>query len=211
VAVAQSEGSALAALKLLPKDVAKRLARIEARDGAPVPERWHLLVYEPDSEHGVREFVVAGGRLVAVRTLSQFADTLKPSDVFGGDSVKLDSEQIARWAALFAAANGGQVGSLNYELKKDSELNGPVWTATILDPAGDQLGAITVNALKGTILDSAGFEKSPAPELLVSPVAAPVTSRPAKLRAAPPTPTPRPNLFRRILGANEEKPPMPAR
>jgi hypothetical protein len=206
VAFAQSEGSALSALKLLPKDVAKRLARIEARDGAPVPERWYLLVYDPEAERGVREFVVTGGKVVAARTLSQFADSLKLSDVFGGDSVKLDSEQLARWATLFVAENGGRLGSMNFQLTKNPALNGPVWTATVLNPEGDQLGAITVNALKGTILGSDGFEKSPAPELLVSPVAAPVVTRAPKARIAPPTPAPKPSLVRRIFGANEEKP-----
>jgi len=210
-AFAQAEGSALAALKLLPKDAAKRLARIEARDGAPAPERWHFLVYDAEADRGVREFVVAGGKVAAVRTLSQFADTLKPTDVIGGDSVKLDSEQIARWAALFVTANGGQVGTLSYELQKDSALNAPVWTATVLDPAGDQLGAITVNALNGGILTSDGFEKSPPPELLISPIIAPVATRPPKARVAPPVATPKPSIVRRIFGANEEKPPKPTR
>jgi hypothetical protein len=210
-AFAQADGSALAALKLLPKDAAKRLARIEARDGAPVPERWHLLVYDAGTERGVREFVVAGGKVVAVRMLSQFADTLKPADVIGGDSVKLDSEQIARWAALFVTANGGQIGSMNFELQRDSALNVPVWTATVLDPAGDQIGAITVNALNGGILTADGFEKSPPPELLISPIVPPVASRPAKARVAPPAAKPKPSLVRRIFGASEEKPPKSAR
>jgi hypothetical protein len=47
---AQSEpaNSALGALKLLPRGEAKRLARIEARDGTPVPERWHFIVHDPN-------------------------------------------------------------------------------------------------------------------------------------------------------------------
>jgi hypothetical protein len=212
VAVAQSEGTALAALKLLPKDAARRLARIEARDGAPVPERWHFLVYEPDSARGVREFVVAGGKVVAARTLSQFADTLKPADVFGADLVKVDSELIARWATLFAAANGGRIGLVNYQLQKDATLDAPVWTATVLDPSGDQIGALTVNALKGDILNSDGFEKSPSPELLAVPAAQSAgASRTSKGRTARTVPTPKPNLLRRIFGANEENPSKPAR
>ena len=53
-AFAQGEGSALDALRLIPKDAAKRLARIEAREGAPAPERWYLLVYEPVEKRGLR-------------------------------------------------------------------------------------------------------------------------------------------------------------
>jgi len=46
--LAQGDGAALAALKLLPKDAAKRLARIEAWDGVPQPERRHFLAHDPD-------------------------------------------------------------------------------------------------------------------------------------------------------------------
>jgi hypothetical protein len=211
MALAQSDGSAFAALKLLPKEAAKRLCRIEARDGSPVPERWHFLVYDPVAERGVREFVVANGKMVAVRTLSQFADTLNETEAFGGETLKVDSETIARWAALFAVANGGKVGSLNYQMAKDPVSNGPVWVATVLDPVGDQLGALTVDAVKGAILNSDGFETAPAPELLASPVAAPVSSRSSRARIATPAPTPKPNVLRRIFGASEEKSAKPAR
>ena len=125
-AAAQSDGTALDALKLIPKDAAKRLARIEAHDGSPVPERWHLLVHDPAEERGVREYVVAGGKLAASRTLSQFAEALKPADVFGAGAVKIDSAQVARLAAAFAEANGAKAASLNYELARDATAGVPV-------------------------------------------------------------------------------------
>ena len=51
-AAAQGGGTALDALKLIPKDAAKRLARIEAREGTPAPERWYLLVHDPAEQRG---------------------------------------------------------------------------------------------------------------------------------------------------------------
>jgi hypothetical protein len=59
--------SAIAAIRLLPKDVQKRLARVEARDGTPWPARWYLLVHDPAEARGLREFVVADGELKAGR------------------------------------------------------------------------------------------------------------------------------------------------
>ena len=221
-AAAQSDGTALGALKLLPKDAAKRLARIEARDGAPVPERWYFLVHDPDSPRGVREFVAAGGKIVASRTLSQFADYVNPADVIGTDSVKFNSDQVARLAALFATANGGQIGTLNYELTKIPAQAAPVWRATVLDPQGDQLGVIVVTAAKGALVSQDGFEKTPVSELLS--VATPAGQTPAPVRAvktsaekgnrtrpeeartptpAPaqtPTPTPKSGILNRIFG-----------
>jgi len=156
----------------------------------------------------VREFVVAEGKLVTSRTLSQFADYLKPADVIGAEAVKFNSDQLARLAALFATANGGQIGSLNYELMKSPEQGAPVWRATVLDPQGDQLGVIVVTAAKGALVSQDGFDKTPAAELLS--VASPAGStppptrpgatpakkvnrpRPEETRTPTPTPTPTP-------------------
>jgi len=208
IASAQGDGTVLDALKLLPRDAAKRLARIEAREGAPVPERWYLLVHDPAEERGVREYVVADGKLAGSRTLSQFAEVLKPGDVFGADAVKIDSPHVARLAAAFAEANGGRVASLNYELARDAATGAPVWKATVLDAAGDQLGVLVVTAAKGAVLSSAGFEKMPAADVLVAPAAVPEIPRAAasQKKRATPTPTPKPGLLKRIFGSNEKRP-----
>jgi len=52
-------------LKLLPKDARKGVARIEAREGSPNPERWHILVNDKTAENGLKEFVIADGMIVA--------------------------------------------------------------------------------------------------------------------------------------------------
>ena len=205
-AAVRGDGTALDALRLLPKDAAKRLARIEAREGAPVPERWYLLVQDPDAARGLREFAVAGGRIAANRTLSQFANSLEPADVVGADSVKCDSDQVARLAALFAQANGARVGSILYELAKDPATNAPLWRATILDPAGDQLGVLVITAAKGAVVSHQGFEKEPAPGISTPAKPATSGSRGPAGRVATPSPAPKPSLLRRIFGASEGKP-----
>ena len=185
-AFAQGEGSALDALRLIPKDAAKRLARIEAREGAPAPERWYLLVYEPVEKRGLREFVVAGGKLVTSRTLSQFAETLKPEEIIGADALKVDSILIAKLAAAFAEANGKKAGLLNYELARDPFSGVPVWKVTVLDTAGDQIGMLTVSATKGAVFAADGFEKLPAGITVTPPPPAVVAPPPGtKTKPAP--------------------------
>jgi hypothetical protein len=105
-------------VSLLPKESANRLARIEAREGRPQPERWYLLVHEPEAPRGMREFVVTEGRIAAARDLSQFADKLTPEDAFGSGFLRADSDYCARLAELYAAANGFKAASMHYELRR---------------------------------------------------------------------------------------------
>ena len=162
--------SAIAALKLLPKDAAKRLARIEAREGAPWPERWYLLVHDPAAQVGLREYVVADGALTASRTLSQFADELKPADVIGADVVKFDSEAVASLAARFSMANGARLGSVNYELGKYGENDTPAWRATVMNEKGDPLGVLIITAQKGVVERHDGFDNKPVEIVAEKPV-----------------------------------------
>ncbi len=177
--------SAIAAIKLLPKDAAKRLARIEAREGAPWPERWYLLVHDPAAEFGLREYVVADGALTASRTLSQFADGLKPSDVIGGDAVKFDSDAVASLAARFPMANGARFGSVNYELGKYGENDAPAWRATVMNEKGDPLGVLIITAQKGVVERHDGFDNKPVETVAEKPaVSKPPAIKPPAVKPA---------------------------
>ena len=206
-AAAQGDSSAIDALNAIPKDAAKRLARIEAREGTPSPERWYLLVYDPADARGLREFVVADGKLVTSRLISQFAETLTPEDIVGADAVKIDSTHVARLAAGFANANGAKVGTLSYELTRDAESSTPVWKVTVMDAVGDQLGVLTVDATKGAVVSSGGFEKSPDAALLVPPASVASAGRTAsKKTMSTRKPTPKPGLLKRIFSGDGKRP-----
>ena len=155
--------SALAALKLLPRGEAKRLARIEARDGTPVPERWYFIVHDPKSETGVHEYVVAGGEIVASRDVSQFAENLRVEDVVGGDALKVNSDRAAKLAQQYALANDVNVTAMQYELKKDGAAAAPLWRVTCLGEDGKELGRLVISAGKGTVVSHEGFAAEPPP------------------------------------------------
>jgi hypothetical protein len=221
--------TALSALKLLPKDAAKRLARIEAREGAPWPERWYFLVHDPAQPLGLREFAVADAEVKASRTLSQFADELKPSDVIGADGVKIDSDTVASLAGRFSVANGARFGSLNYELGKYGAAGATAWRATVLNDKGDPLGVLIVDAGTGRVERHDGFDNNPidaSPEPAETPI--PVArvipkARPAATPAKPATaaallqkpvldtkPTPRPGQTAKVATPVKPKPPVAA-
>lgn len=156
--------SALDAIKELPKDQAGRIARIEARDGTPDPDRWYILTQDPAADNGVHEFVVSNGEIVASRAVSQFADSLKPDDILGTTPLNIDSDKAAKLAHDYAEANGAVVTSMNYELKKDGPDAAPAWTVSCMDDKGNKVGQVVVTAGKGNVVSHDGFTLEPEPE-----------------------------------------------
>jgi hypothetical protein len=153
--------SALDAVKQLPRDQAARIAKIEARDGAPDPDRWYILTQDPASDNGVHEFVVSNGEIVASRSISQFAQSLKPEEMLGAAPLNIDSDKAAEMARAYAEANGAVVASMNYELKKDGPGAAPAWTISCVDDQGNKVGEVVVTAGKGNVVSHDGFILAP--------------------------------------------------
>jgi hypothetical protein len=201
--------TAIGALNLLGKEAAANVARIEARDGHPFPDRWYILVHDPAQPRGLREFVFSAGKLVGGRTLSQFADSITADEVIGASAIKVNSDQAAGVAAQFAVHNNARLGTVQYELLKSSSPPAPVWRLTCHGAEGESLGTIVLHATKGSLLGFQGFAKSPiVPETIVAAEAPPTkpaepaipaTDRPkrtANTTAAKPAP-PKINPIRR--------------
>lgn len=153
--------TALAAVKLIPRDKAANLARIEARGGTPEPDRWYLIVHAPEDENGLREFVIANNEIVASRPVSQFTESIKSRDVIGRVAVKIDSDRVAKLARQYAQANNLAISTMNYELKKDGEHATPVWKVSCLDENGRRVGELRVTAGKGNVVSHDGFAVKP--------------------------------------------------
>lgn len=164
---AAKEGStALAAIRALPRGEYKRIVRIEARDGTPTPERWHLIVHDPKDENGLHEYVVSGGELVASRSISQFVESVKADDILKESMVKIDSDKLAALAQEYAQANNVTIATLGYALKKEGADAVPLWNVMCADESGKQIGKLVVSAGKGTVLSHEGFTAEPGAEAL---------------------------------------------
>ena len=170
--------TALDAIKLLPKEQRARVARIEARDGAPEPERWYILVHDRAAENGLKEFVVADGAIVAERGISQFAESLAPEQVFG-DGVRFDSDRAAQIARQYAQVNDVTAATIAYQLRKDGPTTVPLWRLTCFNAIGREVGSLTITATKGAVISHQGFTVEPAVEQKERPR--------EKLRTAPST------------------------
>jgi len=214
VAWAAESVTALGALRLLPKGQARNLARIEGIEGTPAPERWHILVHDKESENGVREYVIAGGAVVASRTVSQFAPSLTEGDVIPAESIKFDSSRAAQLAQDYAIANNMMLASINYRLCKQGTDAAALWRLVCVDEEGKELGVLVVTAEKGNVISHDGFSFTPSnakPELFTpqssSEIAAEETTQDGSASTSKPKhgnkhrkPKEEPGIFRRIGG-----------
>ena len=216
--------TALDAVKLLPKEHRVRVARIEARDGSPEPERWHILVNDRAAENGLKEFVITEGAIVAERGISQFAESLTPDQVLG-DGVRFNSDRAAQLVQQYAQANAIIVASIAYQLRKDGPAAVPLWRLTCYNVLGREIGSLTITATKGAVISHQGFTVEPA--LVVAekpretekprekPRAAPVAQvvreaplQPFREGQPPPPPPKKPNVLQRIFGGGKPEQPQ---
>lgn len=162
--MADENPSALNALQFLPKEDIKSLARIEARDGTPVPGRWYFLVHDPSAASGLKEYVVSAGELVASRGISQFAENLTEADVIGNRPLRIDSDVLAELANDYAAANNVAIDRINYQLLRNRAEIHPMWRLNCFDEGGQQLGTLVVSAARGKVVSHEGFLQVPKSE-----------------------------------------------
>lgn len=207
--------TALDAIKLLPKERRSRVVRIEGRDGAPEPGRWHILVSDPAAQNGLKEFVVADGAIVAERAISQFAESLTPDQMLG-DGVRYNSDRAAQLAQQFALVNGVTVATIGYQLRKDAPTSIPMWRLTCLDANGREVGSLTVTATKGWVISHQGFPVEPASEreeksrekLRTSAATQVVRDRTVQVDREPvPPPPKKAGFIQRLFGADRQAPP----
>lgn len=186
--------TALNAAKLLPKEYKAQIARIEAFDGTPLPERWHILVYDPKGAANghVREFVVADGQIVANRVLSQFAESIEPDEVIKA-TMKTDSDRVLKIARDFAAANQIIPATFQYSLLKFGDDATPAWKVTARDRDGGHLGHVIVSAITGNLIARDGFDIAPETEL----ISAETPAAPSGSGTARPMPAARPTATAR--------------
>jgi len=212
-----SGATALDALRVLAPEQAVNVALITAREGTPDPERWHVIVFDKTSENGVREYVIAGGKRVASRPISQFVEKLEATDVLGPAAIKVDSDKAVKAALQYGVANNKTIAALHFDLRKAPTDGTPAWTVICTDLTGSEVGRLVISATKGDIISHPGFPRDPQPESVAErpvPAAKPDPERsvrkpfvPQKTATPLPLATPKPPLLRRLFGGGNPRNP----
>jgi hypothetical protein len=217
-ATTASAATALNALRILLPEQSRNVALITAREGTPEPDRWHVIVYDQTSDSGLREYVIADGRRVASRPVSQFIEKLSSADVVGPDAIKVDSDRVVKTALQYGVANNKTIAALHFDLRKNPTDGTPVWTVICANLAGTEVGRLVISATRGNVLSHPGFVAEPPVESVAERAAAtpapirveddPAARKPfvPKTVATPlPLATPKPPLLRRLFGGSNPR------
>jgi hypothetical protein len=180
-----------------------------------------VIVFDPTSDSGLREYVIAGGQRVASRPVSQFVEKLTASDVVGPEAIKIDSDRVMKTALQYGVANNKTIALLHFDLRKSPTDGTPIWTVMCADLNGAEMGRLVISAARGDVLSHPGFlvvpplesvaeraTSTPAPARVDPGIEDPNLRKPfIPMKAATPLPlsTPKPPLLRRLFGGGNPR------
>lgn len=195
-AFAAEPSSGLKAAKAIPKTLAKSFAGLSARGGAPVPEKWLVLVHDAKAAGGVREFTVTSGVVVSTKEGSEFVPTLSAENRIDSAKVRVDSDLAADLVGAYAVTNNSVPASFDFDLRQSGEGATPLWTVAALDASGAKLGSVVIAATTGAVVSHDGFANTPTPADLTAEIGKPAS----KSTASSSEDKKRPGTFHRVGG-----------
>jgi len=156
---AQENSTAYEALRVVGSQLGRgalnHIVTITGRRGNPQPEKWKIVLEDPQSG-GARELQIADGKI-------NYED--RPDDSTAGSAegatinigrLNLDSSGAFAVASRTAEASHTQFSTADYTLRTD-ERGEPVWIVTLLDRSSRPVGTIDIVATHGTVKRTEGM------------------------------------------------------
>jgi len=156
----QGRGTAYEALRVVGtqfhRAALSRVISVTGVDGDPQPVRWNVLVADRRAPAGVRELVVANGRIVSDRTPSGTVAGSTADATIKTSQLNLDSSGAFEVASYTADKSHQNFDLVSYALRTN-ERGIPTWIITIQNQARRPLGTIHINASKGNVVRVEGM------------------------------------------------------
>lgn len=151
---AQDRGTAYEALRVVGtqfhRAALSRLISVTGVDGDPQPVRWDVLIADRGAPGGMRELVVADGRIVSNRTPNGTVAGSTKGATIKTSQLNLDSSGAFDVASYTADKSHQNFDLVSYALRTNDRGN-PTWIVTIQTQARSPLGTIHINANKGNV------------------------------------------------------------
>lgn len=151
---AQERGTAYEALRVVGtqfhRAALSRVISVTGVDGDPQPVRWNVLIADRAAPAGMRELIVANGRIVSNRTPSGTVAGSTTGDTIKTSQLNLDSSGAFEVASYTADKSHQNFELVSYALRINDR-GTPTWIVTIQNQSRRPLGTIHINASKGNV------------------------------------------------------------
>jgi hypothetical protein len=159
-ALAQEEATAYEALRAvgtqLGRGALNHVVSITGVKGDPQPEKWKIILEDPDAPGDARELQVADERIVSDRPAGRRAAGSTEGARIDISRLNLDSSGAYAVASHTAEVSHTSFATADYSLRTD-ERGEPVWIVTLLSKSLRPVGTIYIGATRGTVRRTEGM------------------------------------------------------
>jgi hypothetical protein len=159
-ALAQENATAYEALRAvgtqLGRGALNRVVSITGVNGDPQPEKWKIILEDPDARGGARELQVADERIVSDRPAGRRAAGSTEGATIDISRLNLDSSGAYAVASHTAEVSHTSFATADYTLRTD-ERGEPIWIVTLLNRSSRPIGTIYIGATRGTVKRTEGM------------------------------------------------------
>jgi hypothetical protein len=140
----------------LGRGALNRVVSITGVNGDPQPEKWKIILEDPDARGGARELQVADERIVSDRPAGRRAAGSTEGATIDISRLNLDSSGAYAVASHTAEVSHTSFATADYTLRTD-ERGEPIWIVTLLNRSSRPVGTIYIGATRGTVKRTEGM------------------------------------------------------
>ena len=158
-ALAQENATAYEALRVVGTELGhgalNHVVSITGVKGAPQPEKWKIILEDPDGRR-VREVEVADGKIDSEHRPGRSVTGSTQGATIDTSQLNLDSNGAYEVANHTADLSHANFATVDYTLRTD-ERGEPVWIITLLNGSSRPIGTIHIGAMRGTVKRTEGM------------------------------------------------------
>ena len=137
------------------RDALQQIVSIRGTKGNPQPEKWKIVVEDPNGR-GVRELEVADGKIDSEHRPGRSVAGSTEGATIDTSQLNLDSSGAYEVASHTADLSHANFATVDYTLRTD-ERGEPTWIVTLLSRSSRPVGTIHIGAMRGTVKRTEGM------------------------------------------------------
>ena len=136
------------------REALHQIVSIRGTKGDPQPEKWKIVVQDPQG--GVREFVVADGKIDSEGESDRGVAGSAEGSTIDVSQLNLDSSGAYAVASHTAEASHTSFATADYTLRTDDR-GEPMWIVTLRNNSSRPVGTIYIGGTRGTVMRTEGM------------------------------------------------------